>query len=350
MMTMNCKPQLTFPFLFGSVSACRILTSLALAFGLSVSASAEAPVVQTVLQGLQNPSSVSFSPAGDLTVCDARGKVVMLQDNKAVNYVTGFDTEYWKKDDTGKQWYGVGPLSAIWVGETLVVTDAGKGDGEETLLMFDGPGKAADGTPTNSVGPTTDDAADKGEGNLTGLSATKNGKRVFVCGQGFDGKSWVLVAQTETKKLKPFLSADDNGIETNSPMQTVIGPGNTIYVLYSGKGGQEDSLIVHWDLKSKKPAAQWKLPGVVNAMGLAHIEGTRFAVVENNWALTEVNQGRVLTVELGEDGAVEVDDTGVKLSGPVSCTFGPDDRLYVSQLGPKFDEPVGTVVAISGIK
>ncbi|QDS95003.1 hypothetical protein FF011L_37870 [Roseimaritima multifibrata] len=327
-----------------------VLTMAMFPFVLAASSQAEDLAVETVMQGLQNPSSVSFSPSGDLTVCDSRGTVVLLKGKEATNFLSGFDTEFWKSDDTGKKWYGVGPLSAIWVGETLVVTDSGKVDGEETLLMFSGPGKADAGIATNSVGPTSDDEADKGEGNLTGLSASPNGKRIFVCGQGYDGKSWVLSANPETKKLKPLLSADDNGIETNSPMQTVFGPKNTLYVLYSGKGGEADGLIVQWDLKTKKPIAQWKLPGLINPMGMAHIEGNRFAVVENNWSLTKVNQGRVVTVELGEDGKATVTETGVKLNGPVACAFGPDNRLYVSQIGEQFDATAGSVVAIKGVK
>lgn len=327
-----------------------IATLICLTLGTLSSVQAEENAVETVLRGLQNPSSISFSPAGELTVCDSRGSVVMLRDNQAVNYVTDFDTEFWKSDDSGKKWYAVGPLSAIWVGERLLVTDAGKPDGKETLLMFDAPGKASSGTATNPVGPTTEEEGDKGEGNLTGMCATPDGKQIFVCGQGFDGKSWVLSANPESKKLEPLLSADENGIETNSPMQAVMGPENTLYVLYSGKGGQADGLIVHWDLKTKKPAGQWKLPGVINPMGMAHIDGKRFAVVENNWSLDKVNQGRVVTVKLGEEGKVDVSETGVSLDGPVSCAFGPDGRLYVSQLGKNFDATDGSVVAISGVK
>lgn len=334
---------------------CVAATLAILTVGSAATGRAEDLVAETVLKGLQNPSSVSFSPAGELTLCDSRGTVMVLplgelRDKTPLDYIRGFDTEFWKTDETGKKWYGVGPLSAVWIGKTLVVTDAGKLDGEETLLMFNRPGEASSGVATNPVGPTTDDELDKGEGNLTGLSVSKDGKEVFVCGQGFDGKTWVLSADPATKKLVPLLSADDNGIETNSPMQTVVGPDNTLFVLYSGAGGKADGLIVQWDLKTKKPAAQWKLPGLINPMGMAHIEGKKFAVVENNWALTSVNEGRVVTVELGDDGEVDMTETGVKLKGPVSCAFGPDNRLYVTQLGDEFDTADGSVVAIKGLK
>lgn len=316
---------------------------------------AEELTAETVLKGLENPSSVSFSDAGEMTICDARGSVMVLPvgevpDNTSIDYIRGFDTEYWKSDESGKKWYGLGPLSAIWVGETLVVTDAGKLDSEETLLMFTEPGEASSGAATNGIGPTSDDDADKGEGNLCGLSASADGKQVYVCGQGYDGKTWVLVADLATKKLETLFSADENGIETNSPMQTLVGPDNTLYVLYSGAGGEVDGLIVQWDLETKKPVAQWKLPSLINPMGMAHITGNRFAVVENNWALESVNEGRVVTVELGDDGKVEVTESGVTLKGPVSCAFGPDNRLYVTQLGDQFDSPSGSVVAIAGLK
>ncbi|TWT66014.1 YncE family protein [Allorhodopirellula solitaria] len=326
-----------------------------LALGFAGTAQAEEHAVETVLNGLQNPSSVSFNDAGEMTVCDSRGSVLVLpkgtlSEKQQIDYVRGFDTEFWKSDESGKKWYAVGPLSAIWIGKTLVVTDSGKTDGNETLLMFEGPGEASSGVATNSVGPTSDDEIDKGEGNLTGLSVSDDGKQVFVCGQGYDGKSWVLSADPATKKLEPLLSADENGIETNSPMQTVVGPDNTLYVLYSGAGGKVDGLIVQWDLETKKPVKQWKLPELVNPMGMAHIEGNKFAVVENNWALSSVNKGRVVTVDLGDDGEVDVTDTGVELEGPVSCAFGPDGRLYVTQLGDTFDETAGSVVAIKDVK
>ncbi|MCC9643119.1 hypothetical protein LOC71_12605 [Rhodopirellula sp. JC740] len=326
----------------------RLVIAAGLAATLGGSVHAET-TVQTVLRGLVNPSSVSFSPDGELTVCDARGMVVVLKGDKPTNYITGFDTEHWKSNDEGKKWYAVGPLSAVWSGSTLVVTDAGKADGEETLLLFDDGGKADSGTATNAVPPTSDDPADKGEGNLTGMSLSKDGKTAYVCGQGFDGKSWVLSADIASKKLTPLLSADENGIEVNSPMQTVVADDNTLYVLYSGKGGEAGGLIVKWDLKTKKPTDQWTLPGVVNPMGLAHMEGNQFAVAENNWSLNQTNAGRVLIATLGESDDAEVEETGVVLNGPVACAFGPDNRLYVSQLGEEFDKPVGSVVAIEGL-
>lgn len=330
----------------------KLLTTLVpVASAMLFSTSCAGPQTETVMDGLNNPSSVSFSPEGKLTVTDASG-TVFLGDGKGSKqaYLTGFPTEHWKSDDTGKKWYQVGPLSAIWHGDWLAVTNSGLGDGKETVLFFNGPGKASDGKATNSVGPTSSDPADKGEGNLIGLSVTPDGKHLFVGGQGFDGKSWVLKVDVEGKKLSPAFSADNHGIETNSPMDTIATDRGSVLALYSGAGGKVDGLVVEWDIKSGKPINQWSIPKLVNPMGFASLGGNRYAMVENNWDLKQVNQGRVAIVTLGKDGQASVKPTGIKLNGPVACAVGPDQRLYVTQLGEAFDSDKGSVVAISGIK
>ena len=308
-----------------------------------------------VLGGLSNPSSVSFSPAGVLTVCDsANGQVLLVKDGKAEKYITGFATEYWKVDaEKGTKKFKLGPLSSVWVNDkTLAVTNAGVGDGAETVLMFDGPGTAADGAATNAVGPTSDDAKDKGEGNLTGLSVSEDGSTIYVAGQGADAKTWVLSVDVATKKLAGLASADAAGIEVNSPMATMPWNKNTILALYSGAGGKDDGLIVQWNVKSGKVVRIWNLPGLTDPMGFARIPGGGgLVVVDNNWSLTEVKAGRLARVSLTKDSdEARVVVISESLRGPVSCAFGPDGDLYVAQLGTEFDSDKGQVIAVSGIK
>ena len=161
----------------------------------------------------------------------------------------------------------------------------------------------------------------------------------------------MLSVDIANMKMETLLSADDNEIATNSPMQAIMKGDGKLLVLYSGKGGAEDGLVVEWDVIKKEPTKQWKLPGLVNPMGMAKISDDRLAVVENNWDLKSVKDGRVAIVTLGEGEAAKVEPLdGVSLKGPVSCAFGPDGRLYVAQLGEKFDAEEGSVVAISGVK
>lgn len=312
---------------------------------------------RVVAEGLNNPSSVTFSPAGLLTVCDsANGQVVTIKDGKVTPYITGFETEYWKIDaETGKKRFKLGPLSSVWINKkTLAVTNAGIGDGAETVLMFDGPGTAADGVATNAVGPTSDDANDKGEGNLTGLSLSEDGSTIYVAGQGADAKTWVLSVDVATKKMAGLASADDAGIEVNSPMDTLPLNKTNILALYSGAGGKDDGLIVQWNTKTGKMVKKWTLPGLTDPMGMDFIPGTKsLAIVDNNWSLTEVQAGRLARVNLPrKDGteAANVRIIGENLHGPVSCAFGPDGDLYIAQLGAEFDTGKGQIVAVSGIK
>lgn len=306
---------------------------------------------RVVVDGLNNPSCVTFSPDGTLTVCDSgNGRVITVSDGKVTDYITGFPTEYWKVDaESGTRRFKLGPLSAAWVdSKTLAVTNAGVGDGSETVLFFDGPGKAGDGKPTNSVAATTDDPKDKGEGNLTGLSLSDDSSTLFVAGQGSDAATWVLSADIKTRKLTPVFSADAEGIEVNSPMATMV-DGDSVLVLYSGAGGKDDGMIVKWDIATKKVIAKWNLPGLTDPMGFSKMPGQDIiAVVDNNWSLTEVKDGRIALVQLVEDSEdAQVMIVADKLKGPVSCAFAPTMELYIAQLGSEFDSGKGQILKIS---
>lgn len=304
-----------------------------------------------VADGLQNPSGVSFAPDGSLTICDSgHGKVLVRRDGKLSAHLTDFPTEYWKvgKDGAPNRFL-LGCLNAVWIDDkTLAVSNGGLADSKDHIVFCSGPGKAADGAASNGIPPTSEDKADKGEGNPTGLCLSMDKKSIYMAGQGADVKSWVLRADIATKKLEPFLSADDNGISTNSPMQCIQWDAQNLLVLYSGAGGKEDGLLVRWNLETKKPTAQWKLAGLVDPMGMARIGKTnQLAIVDNNWSLTAVQSGKLARVTLdGEKATVEV--LGTKLQGPVSCAFGPDGKLYVAQLGPEFDKEKGSVLAVEG--
>ena len=304
-----------------------------------------------VVDGLNNPSCVTFRPDGTLTVCDSgNGRVILVKDGKVTDYITDFPTEHWKVDrESGTKRFKLGPLSAVWVNQdTLAVTNAGLADGKETILLFDGPGKASAGLATNSVGPTTDDEKDKGEGNLTGLSLSKDGGTVFAAGQGADAGTWILGADIASKKLSPMFSADKAGIEVNSPMATIV-EDDTLLALYSGAGGKDDGMIVRWDIGSGKVLGKWTLPGLTDPMGFSKMPGQPvYAVVDNNWSLTEVKDGRVALVQLvdGDDEAV-VHVAADKLKGPVSCAFSPNNELFIAQLGVEFDSGKGQILKIS---
>lgn len=309
-----------------------------------------------VADGLMNPSYVAFRPGSDaLTICDTgNGCVVVIDKDGITPIITDMKTEYWKDVD-GKKMFKLGPLTGAWINENkFAVSNAGVGDGDEQIFTYKISNDGAPGNEiiqrTNSVPPTTDDDIDNGEGNLSGMALLEDDKTFFVAGQGYDGKSWVLRGDIEAGTLEPWLSADDAGIEINSPMQCVAWRGNLL-VIYSGAGGEEDGLAVEWDTESKKVLNQWSL-GIIDPMGIAPVpnSGNEFIVTDNVWALEKVNPGKLYRVRLLNSGKVEKDLVADNVPGPVHCAFGPDGRLYVACLGWKYDNDQGQVIAIDGLE
>jgi hypothetical protein len=315
--------------------------------------------VETVVSNLNNPAFVSVASDGEVLVCDAgpgrdggNGRVLSVRDGRARELLGGLPTEFWKRGADGEpDRFKLGPLGALRLAHgELLVANSGLADGVDHLLLLDAEARPGSGRASNAVAPTSDDPADKGEGNLTGLSLATDGT-VHVAGQGADAKSWVLTFDPATGELSPRLSADAHGIEVNSPMMTLPW-GDGLLVLYSGAGGAADGTLVLWDLESGAPRARWSLPGLLDPMGMARIPGTdALAVVDNNWALREVRAGRLARVELPTGGGeAQVELLLEDLLGPTSCTFDRDGRLLVTLLGESFDADRGSLIAVAGVR
>jgi len=105
-------------------------------------------------------------------------------------------------------------------------------------------------------------------------------------------------------------------------MATLPWDSSSVLALYSGAGGKEDGLIVKWDVGSKKAVRQWTLPSLNDPMGMARVPGSdALVVVDNNWALTEVQPGKLAQVTLPrESGPGESGRRRPGWSGP---TRGP---------------------------
>lgn len=302
-----------------------------------------------VARNLSNPTHISFRPGdGALTVCDSANGRVLLIDAKTAVLAESMQTEYWKKISPTENYYKIGPLFCLWLGEAeYAIGDGGGPDGKEVVKFF---GKSAG--ETNALAPTQpDNKADLGEGNFVGPVRSKDGKTIYAASHGNDAKSWIVSIDVKTRKLEHFISSDEAGVEVNAPMQCLI-VRDRLLVLYSGAGGKDDSRAVEYDLKSRKPVDQWALPGLADAMGIAPIPGKpdEYAVVDNNWDLKSVKKGKLARVKLAPGKDAEIKVLADNLRGPVHCAFGPDGRLYIACLGTMFDETNGEVIAVSGIR
>lgn len=313
--------------------------------------------------GLNNPSCVAVSPGGLVAVCDSgNGRILRIADDGSASvFIDGFTTEYWKPDIPR---FKVGPLSMVWLDDTrFAVTNAGLPDGAEQVLLFDRPGVASDGIATNPIPPTTGDPADRGEGNLTGLSRSADGQTLYLCGHGSDARTWLLSCDVAAHQMRTFVSADAANIQTNSPMDTLVMPHGSVLVLYSGKGGVEDSLLVEWDVAGRTPRNIWSLPGLTDAYAMAFVPGTwgpnrlgELVIVDHAFDPTTVRPGKIarvgLTLQTRTDGPsphpAQVTIIASNVLGPTGCEFGRDGRLFVTLLGDEPDSDRGQLVAIDG--
>ncbi len=305
-----------------------------------------------VADGLNNPSSVAFRP-GDraLTITDSgNGRVLLIEGGRTRTLIDNMATEYWQKLPDGRRLYKVGPLSALWMGrDALLVAEGGYPDGQDWVTFYRMRGQNAelDGY-TNVIPPTTDDPADLGEGNYVGMC--RDGDVVWVCCHGNDKKTWIARLTLSERKLEPWISTDDAGIDVNSPMQALMLNGNLL-VLYSGLGGTADGMLVEWDTTTRKALRKWPLKGLTDPMGMDWVPGREtptLAITDNNWDLEKVNAGKLALVTL-TDEAAEVTVVSTNLPGPVGCAFGPDGRLYIACLGESYDSNKGQVIAIEGL-
>lgn len=313
--------------------------------------------------GLNNPSCVAVSPGGLVAVCDSgNGRVLRIADDGSASvFVDGFTTEYWKPDVPR---FRVGPLSMVWLDDTrFAVTNAGLPDGAEQVLFFDRPGVASDGVATNPIPPTTGDPSDLGEGNLTGLSRSRDGQTIYVCGHGSDARTWLLSCDVTARQLRTFASADARNIQTNSPMDTLVMPNGNVLVLYSGKSGAEDSLLVEWDVAGRAPLSIWPLPGITDAYAMAFVPGTwgpnrlgELVIVDHAFDPATVRPGKIARVgvtlhsrtDRRSTHPAQVTIIASKVFGPTGCAFGRDGKLLVTLLGNTPDSNRGQLLVVDG--
>lgn len=304
-----------------------------------------------VLDRLNNPSCVAVSPGGRVAVCDSgNGRVLRIgADGSASVLIGGFATEYWKPDVPR---FKVGPLSMVWLDDTrFAVTNAGLPDGAEHVLFFDRAGAASDGVATNPIPPTSADPDDRGEGNLTGLSRSPDGQSLFLCGHGSDARTWLLSCDIAARQLRTFASADAHHIATDSPMATLPWGDRHVLVLYAGKGGVEDSLLVLWDIATRAPSAKWTLPGITDAYAMARVPGRdELAIIDHVFDVATVRPGKLarVTVSASPDSKPRVTIIASNLPGPTGCAFDRYGRLLVTLLGESPDTDRGRLIAIDG--
>ena len=160
--------------------------------------------VETVLEGLLNPTSVAIQPETEhIFVADSGNlRIIRVVDGQAKVVIIEFS-----KDSIGENpQYEIGPLSLAFIDkETLIVGDGGQADGEELLRVFKVPEVAAEPIKASDSPASFKLAAQEnvvGEGNFFAIATTTGG--VFVCTNGDDSKGWIARADRQEKTLANF--------------------------------------------------------------------------------------------------------------------------------------------------
>lgn len=326
---------------------------LALACCLPISSIGQEVKVETVMEGLNNPSSVAIQPeTGHVFVADSGAlRVIRIVDKKLESVITDFPKDVYGKGPK----YDIGPLGLCFLDKnTLIVGGGGNPDGEEKLYVFKIPEAGAepikadktDGDPL--MLPAKDDVV--GEGNFYALA--KGSKGVFVTANGDDEKGWVGLATLEANKLKAFKRhiATKEATKVDAPVAITMSPEGYVTVGQMGEiNVAGDSLLTFYDEEGEM-LDNFEI-GMHDITGLAYgpKHGRLFAT-DFNWSDTE-NGGLYKIVGTSDKKRCELVEIA-KLKKPTALAFNPDGDLYITLAGDSNEaatEPNGKLVVIKGL-
>jgi len=310
--------------------------------------------VETVVEGLNNPSGVAVQPeTGVVFVADSGAlRIVRIVDGKAEPVITDFPKDAYGKGPI----YDIGPLGLVFLDkDTLVVGGGGKPDGEEMIRIYKVPAAGEDAiTADKTEGDAmmleaTDDVV--GEGNFYALA--KGTKGVYVTCNGDDEKGWVSLATLEDGKLKSFERkiATKEATKVDAPVAITMSPEGNLAVGQMGEiNVAGDSLLTFYDEEGKM--LENFATGIHDVTGLAYgpKHGRLFAT-DFNWLDTD-NGGLYKLVAIKDDYSKCKANEIVKLRKPTALAFHPEGDLYITLAGDTSEgseEPDGKLVVIRGL-
>lgn len=339
------KIQLSVTCLFSMVAAIVLIAS---------PVQAQDAAVDTVLEGLHNPSGVAVQPeTGHVFVADSGAlRVIRVVDGKAQDVITDFPKDVYGKGPK----YNVGPLGLLFLDkDTLVVGGGGKPDGEEMLRVYKVPAAGEDAIKADALHgeakmlAPTDEV--KGEGNFYALAKGNSG--IYVTCNGDDTKGWVSMATVDAEnKLKDFTRtiATKEAVEVDAPVAITMSPEGHVVVGQMGEiNVAGDSLLTFYDEKGKM-LDNFEL-GLHDVTGLAYgPKAGRLFATDFNW-LDTANGGVYKIVKTDDDKGCEAKTIAI-LKKPTALAFDDKGNLYITLAGDNSEdteEPDGKLVMLKEI-
>lgn len=291
--------------------------------------------VSTVVDGLDNPSSVVIQPeTRDIFVSDSgASRVIRIVDGKAQDVITGFPVDVYGKGPM----YNIGPLGLLFLDkDTLVVGGGGLPDGQELLRVYKVPAAGepaitADKMEVSFSLAENDDV--KGEGNFYDLEAT--GNHVYVTCNGDDTKGWVARAEIKDGTLVSFerFLATKEATEVDAPVAATISPRGELVI---GQMGEitvpGDGLLTFYNSHDGKMLLNLTT-GLNDITALAYSPKGQLYATDFNWIDTSAG-GLYQLISKEDDGKQSIEAKKLEsLDKATSMVFGHDGSLYITVVG-----------------
>lgn len=314
-------------------------------------ASAQDVVVETVLEGLNNPSGVAIQPeTGHIFVADSGAlRILRVVEGKAEEVITDFP-----KDVYGKgPFYDIGPLGLLFLDkDTLVVGGGGLTDGKEMLRVFklpaagEAPIKADQLHGDAKILAGNEDIP--GEGNFYAMA--KGTKGIYVTCNGDDDKGWISMATLqEDYKLKDFNRsiATKEEIGVDAPVAITISPQRHIVVGQMGEiTGEADSQLTFYS-EDREMLRNFKLDlHDITSLVYSPIRRRLFCT-DFNWQDPE--KGGLYKIVKTRNKALCETKLMVTLKKPTAMAFNSVGDAFVTLAGTTSEgasEPDGQLVVI----
>lgn len=312
---------------------------------------AQDAVVETVLEGLNNPSGVAVQPeTGHVFVCDSGAlRVIRVIDGKAQEVITDFP-----KDIYGKgPFYEIGPLGLMFLDrDTLVVGGGGLADGEDMLRVFKVPAVGENPIKADQLhGEAMVLAADddlEGEGNFYALA--KGTKGVYVTCNGDDVKGWVSLATLEDDyKLKDFKRsiATKEAINIDAPVAITVSPERHIVVGQMGETNKPGDSQLTFYSEAGELLDNFRL-GLHDITALAYSPiRKRLFCTDFNWG--DPDEGGLYKIVKARTKRGCETQLIVKLKKPTALAFNSDGDAFITLAGTTAEgneKPDGKLVMI----
>ena len=303
---------------------------------------AEGPEAVTLVTNLENPSGLAIhAKSGHVFIASKYGVYRYDPKGHGVSIeISGYPTDVYGKGPM----YDIGPLGLDFQGDTLIVGDGSRPDGEEVVRTYkiaDAPADmpTPEGNAEKTFGPIKEGAdtalnekTTKPEGNFYDIAVGEKG--VFITSNGDDTKGWIhKIDITDGKlgdKMVPTIATKAE-VDKDAPVPIEFSADKS--ELYVGQMGEinvpNDSLLLVYDPNSGDLKKQYQL-GLHDPAGLAISPKTKkIYVTDFAWAKPE--EAGLFEVTLEGDKATT--KKIMQLDKPTALAFDQDGKLYVAVIG-----------------